>query len=136
MNGIMWNSSEPTPELLDHFREPRNVGGFDPTAPGIGIGISGSAEAGQMVKLQVRVAGTCIAEARFKSFGCAATIACASLATEWLTGRTLDDADRITAGPLATSLRLAPDKLYCAETVVRAARAAIADFRQRQKGTQ
>jgi nitrogen fixation NifU-like protein len=115
-------------QLLDHFARPRNVGAFAPADAAVGTGYAGEA-GGDVVKLQIKVgADGVIAETRFRTQGSPAAIACASLASEWLKGRSLDDATAIDHADLAGALALPPERIHCSILAFDAIRAAVADY--------
>ena len=117
-------------KLLDHFNNPRNMGSLDKKAPDVGTGVVGSPECGDVMKLQIKVDGKgVITDARFKTFGCAAAIASSSLATEWLKGRTIEQADTLSNTRLAEELALPPIKIHCSVLAEGAVKAAIEDWK-------
>jgi adenylylsulfate kinase len=121
-----------SPELLDHFRRPRNVGGLPAGDPDVGSADVSDADSGARVRLQLRVdPGGTVTEARFKAFGCSATIACASLATERARGRPAGEVERVAAADLARALALPAERLHAASLAERALREALADLRRR-----
>src|SRR5260370_35104321 len=101
-------------KILDHYTNPRNVGSLDKADPNVGTGVVGAPECGDVMKLQVKVneAGV-IEDARFKTFGCGSAIASSSLATEWLKGKTVDEAAPIKNVDIVNELSLPPDKVHC-----------------------
>jgi nitrogen fixation NifU-like protein len=117
--------------LLDHFARPRNVGAFAAEDANVGTGHAG-ASGGDVVKLQIKVGGDgAIAETRFRTQGSPAAIACASLASEWLKGRSLDAAAALGHAELADALALPPERLHCSILACDAIRAAVADYRRK-----
>ncbi len=120
-------------EVMDHFRRPRNVGSLDGEAPDVGTGVASADDCGDVVRLQLRF-GTDgrVGKAVFKSFGCSAAIAAGSWATVWLTGRGEAEAAAMGDGLAAAELRLADDKRHCSALAARAAREAVADWRQKR----
>jgi nitrogen fixation NifU-like protein len=117
-------------KLVDHFEHPRNVGSLDEDDPRVGSGTIGSPVCGDVMKLQIRVdEHEKIVEVRFKTFGCASAIASGSLATEWLKGRSLDEALQIRNASIATELDLPPPKVHCSVLAEDAIRAAVDDLR-------
>jgi nitrogen fixation NifU-like protein len=120
----------PSDAVRARLRDPVGAGSFPPETPGVVSGEAGSIDGGRLVRIQLAVAaGGTIADVRFKAFGCPATIACASLLSERLPGRSLARAGEIDAAELAASLRLPPSRLAAAETVASALRAALARAR-------
>jgi nitrogen fixation protein NifU and related proteins len=120
-------------KIVDHVENPRNVGSLDPLAPDVGTGLVGAPACGDVMKLQIRVgAGGVIEDARFKTFGCGSAIASSSLVTEWVKGRSLDDALAIRNGEVAEELELPPVKRHCSVLAEDAIKAAIADYRRKQ----
>ena len=120
-------------KVLDHYNNPRNVGALDKRDPNVGTGMVGAPECGDVMKLQLRVdPGTGIIEdARFKTFGCGSAIASSSLATEWLKGKTLDQALTIKNTDIVNELSLPPVKIHCSVLAEDAIRAAIADYQKK-----
>ena len=116
------------PQVLEHYLHPRNVGTFDAHDPQVGTALVGSPELGQILKLQIRLEGATIESACFRAFGSGEAIAAGSLATEWLAGRSLAQAQAITSQDFVQALDLAADKLHCALLAQDAIRAAIADY--------
>jgi len=117
-------------KLNDHFNNPRNVGSLDKSAVDVGTGIVGAPECGDVMKLQIRVAddGT-IVDAKFKTFGCGSAIAASSLATEWLKGRNVEQADELKNTDIANELALPPVKVHCSVLAEDAVKAAITDWK-------
>ncbi|ANX02759.1 Fe-S cluster assembly scaffold IscU [Immundisolibacter cernigliae] len=119
--------------VLDHYENPRNVGSLDVADPQVGTGMVGAPACGDVMRLQIRVgADGVIEDARFKTYGCGSAIASSSLVTEWLKGRTLDQALEIQNTAIAEELALPPVKLHCSVLAEDAIRAAIDDLRQKQ----
>ena len=116
-------------KVLDHYNHPRNVGSLDKARPDVGTGVVGAPECGDVMKLQIQVEGDRIVDAKFKTFGCGSAIASSSLATEWLKGRTLDEASRIKNTEIVQELSLPPVKIHCSVLAEDAIKAAIADYR-------
>jgi nitrogen fixation protein NifU and related proteins len=123
-------------KVLDHYNNPRNVGSLDKSAANVGTGIVGAPECGDVMKLQVRVNDTTgiIEEAKFKTFGCGSAIASSSLATEWLRGKTVDEALGIKNTDIVNELSLPPVKIHCSVLAEDAIKAAINDYKQKQTG--
>ncbi|MEQ1892404.1 MAG: Fe-S cluster assembly scaffold IscU [Planctomycetota bacterium] len=120
-------------KVLDHYNHPRNVGALDKSREDVGTGVVGAPECGDVMKLQIQVDGDRIVDAKFKTFGCGSAIASSSLATEWLKGKTLDEAGRIQNTAIVQELSLPPVKIHCSVLAEDAIKAAIADFRQKQQ---
>ena len=119
--------------VLDHFNNPRNVGSLDKRDPSVGTGMVGAPECGDVMKLQVKVSEDGIIEdAKFKTFGCGSAIASSSLATEWLKGKTIDQALTIRNTDIVNELSLPPVKIHCSVLAEDAIRAAINDYRAKQ----
>lgn len=120
-------------QLIEHYENPRNVGSLDKTDPSVGTGLVGAPACGDVMKLQIRVNEQgVIEEARFKTFGCGSAIASSSLATEWLKGKSLDEAETLKNTHIAQHLALPPVKIHCSILAEDAVKAAIADYRQKQ----
>ena len=127
-----------SPKLIDHYEHPRNVGSLPKEAANVGTGIVGAPECGDVMKLQIQVdehTGR-IVDAKFKTFGCGSAIASSSLATEWLKGKTVDQALAIKNTDIVAELALPPVKIHCSVLAEDAIRAAIADYRQKQQAGQ
>jgi nitrogen fixation NifU-like protein len=121
-------------KLLDHYDNPRNIGSFDKTEAGVGTGLVGAPACGDVMKLQIKVGPDGkIADAKFKTFGCGSAIASSSLATEWVKGKTLDEAEKIKNTEIAQYLSLPPVKIHCSVLAEDAIKAAIKDFRDKQE---
>jgi len=119
-------------KLLDHYEKPRNVGSFDKDDAGVATGMVGAPACGDVMKLQIKVDGNGVIEdARFKTYGCGSAIASSSLVTEWVKGKTLDEALAIKNTQIAAELALPPVKIHCSILAEDAIRAAIADYRSR-----
>ncbi len=119
-------------KVLDHYENPRNVGSFDKADPSIGTGMVGAPACGDVMKLQIRVnENGVIEEARFKTYGCGSAIASSSLLTEWVKGKTLDEAGQIKNTDIAEELALPPVKIHCSVLAEDAIKAAIADYRKK-----
>jgi nitrogen fixation protein NifU and related proteins len=120
-------------QLIDHYENPRNVGSLDKNDPAVGTGLVGAPACGDVMKLQIRVNDQgVIEEARFKTFGCGSAIASSSLATEWLKGKSVDEAASLKNTHIAQELALPPVKIHCSILAEDAVQAAIADYRQKQ----
>ena len=122
-------------KLIDHFNNPRNVGALDKNSDHVGTGIVGAPECGDVMKLQIEVDdGGRIVDAKFKTFGCGSAIAASSLATEWIKGRTVDQATELKNTYIAEELSLPPVKIHCSVLAEDAIKAAIEDWK-RKHGT-
>jgi len=121
-------------KVLDHYTNPRNVGSMDKTNPEVGTGLVGAPECGDVMKLQIKVnpATNIIEDAKFKTFGCGSAIASSSLVTEWVKGKSLDDATRITNREIAQELALPPVKIHCSVLAEDAIKAAVEDFKRKR----
>jgi len=120
-------------KVLDHYQNPRNIGSLDKNDPTVGTGVVGAPECGDVMKLQVKVnAEGVIEEAKFKTFGCGSAIASSSLATEWLRGKTVDEAEQIKNVDIVNELSLPPVKVHCSVLAEDAIKAALADYKKKQ----
>jgi nitrogen fixation NifU-like protein len=121
-------------KVIDHYEHPRNVGSLPKEDPSVGTGLVGAPECGDVMKLQVRVNPETgiIDDAKFKTFGCGSAIASSSLATEWLKGKTVDQALAIKNTDIVNELSLPPVKIHCSVLAEDAIKAAIADYRKKQ----
>ncbi|MGQ0554088.1 MAG: Fe-S cluster assembly scaffold IscU [Planctomycetota bacterium] len=120
-------------KVLDHYEHPRNVGSLDKADPTVGTGIVGAPECGDVMKLQIKVNEQGIIEdAKFKTFGCGSAIASSSLATEWVKGKTVDEALQIKNTDIVNELSLPPVKIHCSVLAEDAIRAALTDYRNKQ----
>jgi nitrogen fixation NifU-like protein len=124
-----------TEKVVDHFNNPRNVGSLDKNDEAVGTGMVGAPECGDVMKLQIKVNGGIIEEAKFKTFGCGSAIASSSLATEWLKGKTLDQAMQIKNVDIVNELKLPPVKIHCSVLAEDAIKKAIEDYQSKQKVT-
>lgn len=121
-------------KVIDHYNNPRNVGSFDKSEDNVGTGIVGAPECGDVMKLQLKINDEgVIEEARFKTFGCGSAIASSSLATEWVKGKTLDDALKIKNTEIAKELNLPPVKLHCSVLAEDAIKGAIEDYQKKRQ---
>ena len=121
-------------KVVDHVEHPRNVGSLDAQDPSVGTGLVGAPACGDVMKLQIRVSDAgVIEEARFKTFGCGSAIAASSLVTEWVKGRTVEQALAISNREVAEELALPPVKIHCSVLAEDAIHAAVADWK-RKKG--
>lgn len=121
-------------KVIDHYDNPRNVGSMDKGSKTVGTGIVGAPECGDVMKLQIEVEGDTIVDAKFKTFGCGSAIASSSLATEWIKGRTIDEAATISNTEIVEELSLPPVKIHCSVLAEDAIKAAISDFKSKQDG--
>jgi nitrogen fixation NifU-like protein len=119
-------------KVLDHYNNPRNVGALDKSRTDVGTGVVGAPECGDVMKLQIQVEGDRIVDAKFKTFGCGSAIASSSLATEWLKGKTLEEAGRIRNTDIVQELSLPPVKIHCSVLAEDAIKAALDDFKKKQ----
>jgi len=118
-------------KVLDHYENPRNVGKFDPKENNIGTGMVGAPSCGDVMRLQIKVEGNVIKDAKFKTYGCGSAIASSSLLTEWVKGRTLGEAEEIKNVQIAEELALPPVKIHCSVLAEDAIKAAIRDYEER-----
>ena len=125
-------------QVLDHYENPRNVGSLDKTDPNVGTGMVGAPACGDVLKLQIKVNAESgiIEEAKFRTFGCGSAIASSSLVTEWVRGKTLDEALEIRNADIATELSLPPVKIHCSVLAEDAIKAAIEDYKKKQEAAQ
>ena len=119
-------------KVLDHYQSPRNVGSLDKNDRSVGTGVVGAPECGDVMKLQIKVEGDMIVDAKFKTFGCGSAIASSSLATEWIKGKTLDQAGRITNSDIVRELSLPPVKIHCSVLAEDAIKSAIKNYTSKQ----
>ena len=120
-------------KLLDHYENPRNVGSLDKGEDDVGTGLVGAPACGDVMRLQIKVNDTGVIEdAKFKTFGCGSAIASSSLATEWLKGKSVDEAETIKNSMIAEELNLPPVKIHCSVLAEDAIKSAIADYRSKQ----
>ena len=120
-------------KVIDHYNDPRNVGSFTKNDDQVGTGLVGAPECGDVMKLQIKVEDEKIVDAKFKTFGCGSAIASSSLATEWVKGKTLDEALAIQNTEIVKELSLPPVKIHCSVLAEDAIKAAIQDYRKRQE---
>lgn len=121
-------------KVIDHYENPRNVGSFDKNDPEVGTGMVGAPACGDVMKLQIKVnEDGVITDAKFKTYGCGSAIASSSLATEWLKGRTLDQATAIKNSDIAEELALPPVKIHCSILAEDAIKAAIKDYKTKHE---
>jgi nitrogen fixation protein NifU and related proteins len=124
-------------KVVDHYENPRNVGSFDKGDDAVGTGMVGAPACGDVMKLQIKVnaATGLIEDARFKTYGCGSAIASSSLVTEWVKGKSLDEAVQIKNSQIAEELALPPVKIHCSILAEDAIKAAVADYRAKQQVT-
>ena len=121
-------------KVLDHYENPRNVGAFGKDEAGVGTGMVGAPACGDVMKLQIKVNGQGVIEdAKFKTYGCGSAIASSSLVTEWVKGKSLDEALEIKNTAIAEELALPPVKIHCSILAEDAIKAAVADYRKQQE---
>jgi nitrogen fixation protein NifU and related proteins len=122
-------------KVIDHYNNPRNVGQLDKSQAGVGTGLVGAPECGDVMRLQIRVnpETQVIEEAKFKTFGCGSAIASSSLATEWVKGKTVEEAMQIKNTDIVKELALPPVKIHCSVLAEDAIRAAIGDWKKKNK---
>jgi len=121
-----------SPQLIDHYENPRNVGSFLSKDPTVGTGMVGAPACGDVMRLQIKVENGIITDARFKTYGCGSAIASSSLVTEWVKGKTLDAAAQIKNSEIAQELALPPVKIHCSILAEDAIKAAVNDYRNRK----
>lgn len=121
-------------KLMDHYEHPRNVGTLDKNADNVGTGMVGAPACGDVMRMQIQVNDQGVIEdAKFKTYGCGSAIASSSLVTEWVKGKTLDEAGQLTNSQIAEELALPPVKIHCSILAEDAIKAAIEDYRSKQK---
>ena len=124
-------------KLIEHYENPRNIGSLDKNDPNVGTGLVGAPACGDVMKLQIKVdAAGIITDAKFKTFGCGSAIASSSLATEWIKGKNIAEAEKIKNNEIAQHLALPPVKIHCSILAEDAIKAAIADYRAKNGGEQ
>jgi nitrogen fixation NifU-like protein len=122
-------------KVLDHYENPRNVGSFDKSESNVGTGMVGAPACGDVMKLQIKVNDQGIIEdARFKTYGCGSAIASSSLLTEWVKGKTIEEAGKIKNTQIVEELALPPVKIHCSVLAEDAIKAAIANYREKSGG--
>ena len=120
-------------KVIDHYENPRNVGKLDSEDPDVGTGMVGAPACGDVMRLQIKVSESGVIEdAKFKTYGCGSAIASSSLATEWMKGKTLDEAESIKNTQLAEELALPPVKIHCSVLAEDAIKAAVRDYKQKK----
>jgi nitrogen fixation protein NifU and related proteins len=120
-------------QLIDHYKNPRNVGSLPKDDISVGTGLVGAPSCGDVMKLQIQIENDRIIDAKFKTFGCGSAIASSSLVTEWLKGKTIDEAQVIKNSDIATELALPPVKIHCSVLAEDAIKAAIMDYKTKNK---
>jgi nitrogen fixation NifU-like protein len=118
-------------KVVEHFTNPRNMGSFKKEEDGVGTGIVGAPECGDVMKLQIKVQNEMIVDAKFKTFGCGSAIASSSLATEWLKGKSVEEASQIKNTDIVQELNLPPVKIHCSVLAEDAIKAALADYQKK-----
>ena len=118
-------------KVIDHYENPRNVGSFDRSDASVGTGMVGAPACGDVMKLQIKVENGTITDAKFKTYGCGSAIASSSLVTEWLKGKTLDQATEIKNTAIAEELALPPVKIHCSILAEDAIKAAVKDYKDK-----
>ena len=118
-------------EVIDHYENPRNVGKMDKESDDVGTGLVGAPSCGDVMRLQIRVVNGVIEDAKFKTYGCGSAIASSSLVTEWVKGRSIEEAERIKNTDVAEYLSLPPVKIHCSVLAEDAIRAAIEDYKNK-----
>jgi len=118
-------------KVVDHYENPRNVGKMDGSDPSVGTGMVGAPACGDVMKLQIKVENGIITDAKFKTYGCGSAIASSSLVTEWVKGKTLDEAGALKNSTIAEELALPPVKIHCSILAEDAIKAAVADYRSK-----
>ncbi|MSP19322.1 MAG: Fe-S cluster assembly scaffold IscU [Bdellovibrionales bacterium] len=122
------------PKVIDHFNNPRNVGSFEKGDLTVGTGVVGAPECGDVMKLQLKInADNIVEDAKFKTFGCGSAIASSSLVTEWVKGKSVDEALQIKNTDIVNELSLPPVKIHCSVLAEDAIKAAIEDYKKKQK---
>ena len=120
-------------KVVDHYNDPRNVGSLDKGDKSVGTGVVGAPECGDVMKLQLKIEDDKIVDAKFKTFGCGSAIASSSLATEWVKGKTINEVLDITNSDIAEELNLPPVKIHCSVLAEDAIKAAVEDYKERNK---
>ena len=120
-------------KVIDHYNDPRNVGSFVKEEHDVGTGLVGAPECGDVMKLQIKVENDKIVDAKFKTFGCGSAIASSSLATEWVKGKSVDEAMAIQNTDIVEELSLPPVKIHCSVLAEDAIKAAISDYKNRNQ---
>ena len=123
-------------QVVDHYENPRNVGKLDKNDPTVGTGLVGAPACGDVLQLQIKVENDVITDAKFKTYGCGSAIASSSLVTEWLRGKTLEQAGQIKNTEIAQELALPPVKIHCSILAEDAIKAALADYTNKHNESQ
>ena len=125
-----------SPQVIDHYENPRNAGSFSKDDPDVATGLVGAPACGDLMKLQIKVDPTTgiITDAKFKTYGCGSAIASSSLVTDWVKGKTLDEATSIKNSHIADELSLPPVKIHCSILAEDAIKAAVEDYRKKYNG--
>ena len=125
-----------SPQVIDHYENPRNAGSFSKDDPDVATGLVGAPACGDLMKLQIKVDPTTgiITDAKFKTYGCGSAIASSSLVTDWVKGKTLDEATSIKNSSIADELSLPPVKIHCSILAEDAIKAAVEDYRKKYNG--
>jgi len=130
---VMQNYGVYGDKVMDHYEHPRNVGSLDKEDPNVGSGLVGSPSCGDVMRLQIKVgAGGIIEDAKFKTYGCGSAIASSSLVTEWMKGKTLNEAAQVKNATIAQELALPPVKVHCSVLAEDAVKAAINNYKEKQ----
>ena len=116
-------------KVIEHYEKPRNIGSMDIRSKSVGTGLVGAPECGDVMKLQIKVENNKIVDAKFKTFGCGSAIASSSLVTEWVKGKTLDEAQKLKNTKIVKELSLPPVKIHCSVLAEDAIKAAISDYK-------
>ena len=120
-----------SPQVLEHYERPRNIGSLDSRSTDVGTGLVGAPECGDVMKLQIKVDQDQIVDAKFKTFGCGSAIASSSLATEWIKGKSVDEASTISNTEIVEELSLPPVKIHCSVLAEDAIKSAINDYKSK-----
>ena len=118
-------------KVLEHYEKPKNIGSMDTGRDDVGTGLVGAPECGDVMKLQIEVKDEQIVDAKFKTFGCGSAIAASSLATDWIRGKTLDEASKVQNTDIVEELSLPPVKIHCSVLAEDAIKSAIADYKSK-----
>ena len=120
-----------SPQVIEHYERPRNIGSLDSRSTDVGTGLVGAPECGDVMKLQIKVDQDQIVDAKFKTFGCGSAIASSSLATEWIKGKSVDEASTISNTEIVEELSLPPVKIHCSVLAEDAIKSAINDYKSK-----